>query len=40
MQLDTKDQFLSEAFPYVLKALKTVKQIWSNKDTDQYFDLL
>lgn len=28
MQLDTKDEFLSEAFPQLLKALGGVRSIW------------
>ena len=40
MQLDTKDEFLSEAFPSILKALTTVRQIWSNKITEELFERL
>lgn len=28
MQLDTRDEFLSEAFPVLLKALDKVRYIW------------
>ncbi len=30
MQLDTRDQFLSEAFPGVLDALDKIRYIWEN----------
>ena len=30
MQLDERDQFLAEAFPGVIKALKEVKSLWLN----------
>ena len=30
MQFDTKDQFLSEAFPFILKALERVPDLWRN----------
>lgn len=30
MQLDNRDEFLSEAFPFLLKALDQVRNIWEN----------
>lgn len=40
MQLDTRDEFLSEAFPGVLNALDKVRYIWENNQTNIYFNLL
>ena len=40
MQLDTRDEFLSEALPSMLKALTTVRQLWSNKVTEELFERL
>ena len=40
LQLDHRDEFLSEAFPFVLDALRKVPELWSNPTTDQYFELL
>ena len=37
MQLDTKDEFLSEAFPSVLRGLREVPQLWSSPATEQLF---
>lgn len=40
MQLDVKDQFLSEAFPLVLKKLETLRHIWSNTKSEKLFEML
>lgn len=37
MQLDYKDEFLSEVFPKVLGKLTEMREIWSNSETEEYF---
>lgn len=36
-QLDTRDEFLSEAFPLLLGALDQVRYIWENNETSKYY---
>lgn len=40
MQLDVRDEFLSEVFPLVLSKLESLRYIWSNAKTEKYFKLL
>ena len=40
MHLDTKDEFISQAFPYILGALTKVRQLWSNVKTQRIFEKL
>ena len=40
MQLDNRDEFLSEAFPLVLSALNSVREVWSTPETEAMYELL
>lgn len=40
MQLDTRDEFLAEAFPSVLKGLQSVRALWSDSTTEEMFSRL
>ena len=37
MQLDQKDEFVSEVVPGMLKRLRELAHIWSNNETEKYF---
>lgn len=40
MQLDYRDEFLSEVFPLVLQKLESLRYIWSNPKTEEFFSML